>query len=87
MSMIDDILAAVGAAPALPGAKCRNRYALFDPAAKGEDPETVSQRHALAVELCSYCPALTRCRDWLNGLPERQRPVGVIAGEIRQAAA
>jgi len=53
---IDAILAAVGAAPALPGAKCKNRSSLFDPAAKGEDPETVSQRHAQALGLCEHCP-------------------------------
>lgn len=84
MSQLDAILAAVGAAPCLPGAKCRGRHSLFDPAAKGEDPDTVAARHAQAVELCSYCPALDKCRDWLDSLPPQQRPYGVVAGVVRQ---
>jgi hypothetical protein len=87
MSQPNDILAAVGAAPALPGAKCRGRHSLYDPAALGENPDTVAARHALAVELCSYCPALTRCESWFYSLPPRQRPCGVVAGVVREAKA
>ena len=79
-----NILEAVGAAPCLPGAKCRGRHALYDPAVKGEDPDTVAARHALAVELCSYCPALDACRSWVDSLPPRQRPHGVVAGKVRR---
>jgi hypothetical protein len=85
MSQLDAILEAVGAAPCLPGAKCRGRHSLYDPAALGEDPDTVAQRHAQAVELCSYCPAMARCKEWLYGLPPKQRPLGVTAGEVRSA--
>jgi Transcription factor WhiB len=81
----DDILAAVGAAPALPGAKCRGRHHLFDPAAPNEDPETVSQRHAQALGLCRHCPALKRCQDWFYGLPVSKRPAGVVAGVVRES--
>jgi hypothetical protein len=85
-AQLDDLIAAVGAAPALPGAKCRGRHSLYDPAALGEPPDTVAERrHALAVELCSYCPALTRCQEWLASLPPRRRPLGVVAGIVRQA--
>jgi hypothetical protein len=38
MSQLADLLQAVGAAPCLPGARCRGRHALFDPAAACEDP-------------------------------------------------
>jgi hypothetical protein len=84
MSQLDDILAAVGAAPALPGAKCRGRHHLFDPAVPGEDPDNVTARHAQALGLCSHCPALDKCRDWLDSLPPSRRPFGVIAGNVRQ---
>jgi Transcription factor WhiB len=85
MSILDDILAAVGAAPCLPGARCRGRHSLFDPAAPGEDPETVSQRHTQALGLCQHCPALTRCQDWYWSLKPSQRPAGVVAGVVREA--
>jgi hypothetical protein len=82
MSQLDAILEAVGAAPALPGAKCRGRHSLYDAAALGENPDTVAARHALAVELCSYCPALTRCQSWFYGLTPKKRPLGVVAGRV-----
>lgn len=84
-TQLDAVLDAVGAAPCLPGAKCRGRHSLYDPAALGENPDTVAERHALAVELCSYCPSLARCQDWLASLPPRKRPLGVVAGIVRQA--
>jgi hypothetical protein len=82
-SQLDDILAAVGAAPCLPGARCRGRHALFDPAAKDEDPDNVTARHTQALTLCTHCPSLTRCKAWLDGLPVSKRPFGVIAGTVR----
>jgi hypothetical protein len=83
-TQLDDILAAVGAAPALPGAKCRGRHHLFDPAGLSEDPNTVAARHALALSLCEHCPALARCEAWLESLPPRRRPHGVIAGTVKE---
>jgi hypothetical protein len=84
MSQIDDILSAIGAAPALPGALCRNRAALFDPAARGEDPEVVAARHAQAQALCGHCVSLARCEDWYCSLPPSKRPAGVVAGVVRE---
>jgi WhiB family redox-sensing transcriptional regulator len=69
-------------APALPGARCRGRGHLFDPPGPGEHPDAVQARHHQAVQLCNGCPSLTRCADWLDTLPPRQRPRGVIAGRI-----
>jgi len=84
MSQLDAILEAVGAAPCLPGARCRGRHSLFDPTAKGENPDNTAARHAQALTLCEHCPALARCQDWLDNLPARRRPYGVIAGVVRQ---
>jgi hypothetical protein len=84
MSQLDAILDAVGAAPALPGALCRHRHALFDPAAPGENPDDVDARHDLALGLCEYCPTLSRCQEWVENLPPQRRPLGVIAGKVRE---
>jgi WhiB family redox-sensing transcriptional regulator len=80
----ENLLAAIGAAPALPGARCKNRAHLFDPAAPGENPDTVSARHNHAVGLCEHCPSLTRCEAWVSGLKPSQRPLGVVAGQINR---
>lgn len=85
MSQLDAILAAVGAAPCLPGARCRGRHALFDSAAPGEDPDNVTARHTQALTLCTHRPSLTRCKAWLDSLPPRHRPCGVVAGVVREA--
>ncbi len=78
------ILAAVGAAPALPGARCRGRHHLFDEATPDEDPDTVAYRHDHALRLCRSCTALASCEQWFESLPRSQRPSGVIAGQVRQ---
>ncbi|PND54444.1 hypothetical protein CRM90_27995 [Mycobacterium sp. ENV421] len=82
MSILDDLLDAVSAAPCLPGARCRGHHSIFDPAAQGEDPEVVAARHAQAIGLCGRCESLDRCEAWFLGLPKRQRPQGVIAGRL-----
>jgi hypothetical protein len=79
---LDALLDAIGAAPCLPGARCRGRSALFDPPVKGEDPGTVAARHAQAVGLCSHCPSINRCTDWSDSLKPSKRPPGVTAGRI-----
>lgn len=79
----EDLIATLAGVPSLPGARCRGRHHLFDPAAFGENPDTVEQRHTQALGLCSHCPALNSCSDWLDSLPPRQRPHGVIAGQRR----
>jgi hypothetical protein len=80
----ENLLAAIGAAPALPGARCKNRAHLFDGAEPGENPATVEQRHAQALALCSRCDAAKRCLEWFEALPARNRPVGVVAGQINR---
>jgi hypothetical protein len=84
MSQLDDLLEAVGAAPALPGAKCRGMHHLFDAAQSGEDPAVVDQRHTQAQSLCATCGSLSRCRDWVDGLKPSKRPAGVVAGLVWQ---
>jgi Transcription factor WhiB len=84
VSQLDALLEAVGAAPCLPGARCRGRHSLFDPAAPGEDPEIMTARHAQALGLCAHCPALARCQAWIASLPPRRRPYGVVAGIVRE---
>jgi hypothetical protein len=84
MSTLDALLDAIGAAPCLPGARCRSRSHLFDPAAPSEDPEVVAARHAQAIGLCSHCPALDRCRDWYEHLKPSKRPAGVVARQVHQ---
>ena len=85
MSTLDHLIATFAGAPALPGARCRGRHHLFDPAATGEDPDAVEQRHTKALGLCEHCPSLRPCRDWLQSLPRQKKPDGVIAGQIRIA--
>ncbi|WP_256983863.1 WhiB family transcriptional regulator [Rhodococcus sp. 06-221-2] len=70
-----------GSTPDLPGALCRGRWHLFDPAGHGEVPESVTTRQAQAVALCSSCPALAQCHAWILTEPRRLRQ-GVVAGHI-----
>lgn len=71
-----DLLAAVGVAPALPGARCRGKHHLFDDAEKNEAAEVVAQRHAQALQLCSGCTALARAPPGSNPCRRRvARPV------------
>lgn len=75
------LLLAVGA-PVLPGARCRGRSRLFDPARKGERSENVAQRHAQAQQLCAGCPSLEPCAAWVESLKPSKRPGGVVAGRV-----
>lgn len=81
----ESLIASLAGAPALVGARCRGRGHLFDVAERGEDPEVVAARHNQAVGLCQHCPALDRCRAWVNGLPRTKRPEGVVAGRLTQS--
>lgn len=83
MTALDDLLLAIAGAPTLPGARCSGRHHLFDPPTGGEDLAVVEARHAQALGLCERCPALASCRQWVDELPARKRPLGVVAGEIR----
>ena len=68
-------------APSLPGAKCRGTT-IFDEAEPGENPATVTARHAQALNLCLRCPSLGPCQEWFASLTPARRPRGVIAGRI-----
>lgn len=81
MSALDSLLAAVAAAPSLPGASCRGHWDTFDGGHRGEDVESMHQRHALALRVCQRCPELGPCREWFDGLSATERPTGVVAGQ------
>jgi hypothetical protein len=71
------ILDAIAAAPDLRGL-CAWQWDLFD---QVDDPAAVEQ----AIGLCRQCPVLAQCAQWVASLPPRRRPVGVVAGVVRQA--
>lgn len=77
------MLAAIAAAPDLPGARCRGSTDWdWDPHERLEAADSRDARLAAAADECSRCPALAACRTWLHGLPESKRPVGITAGEL-----
>ena len=82
-ALLVDLLAALAGAPALPGARCRGRPHLFDPARPAEAEASVADRHRQALALCAACPSLRRCAAWLDSLPPSKRPAGVVAGTVR----
>lgn len=82
MTQLDTLLLALAGAPALPGARCRGRHHLFDAQNGSESDETVAARHRQAIGLCQHCASLDACREWVDGLPARKRPQGVVAGLI-----
>ncbi|MGH3584020.1 MAG: hypothetical protein ACRDUB_20705 [Mycobacterium sp.] len=82
MSALADLLGALTAAPALPGARCVGNSEVFDPAPIGTTPVAEAEHTSAAVAICSSCPALTACRAWLDGLTPPARPLGVVAGRV-----
>lgn len=84
---LTNLLSALVGAPALPGARCRGRSALFDEQGKDEAPETTEQRHQQALGLCRLCPALASCQTWFDTLKPSWRPPGVVAGRLNQPQA
>lgn len=82
MSGLDDLLGALVGVPVLPGAKCRGRSHLFDPATKAEDVTVTEQRHAQALLLCSGCPSRRPCREWVDSLTPARKPKGVVGGRV-----
>lgn len=81
---LDGILGALLGAVALPGAKCRRRWWLFDEQHPNESEATAAARHTQALGLCSRCPSLDPCRAWFDALPPRERPPGVVAGRVHK---
>jgi DNA-binding XRE family transcriptional regulator len=62
-------------------AACRGRAALMDPPPPrwDDDQNAVDVRRA-ALALCTTCPVLDACREWVLGLPDADDPGGVCAG-------
>ena len=69
--------------PSLPKALCRRQYRLFD----ADDPDQIERENQQreALRLCSRCPELQKCRDYVDALPASQRPHGVVAGVLLPA--
>ncbi|MGP4054288.1 hypothetical protein ACTWP6_05605 [Mycobacterium sp. 4D054] len=79
--------------PALPGARCKGRAADLYERTDSEHRMTgrltkteLDDARRDALRLCAQCPSLAPCRDWLNALPAAQRPRGVVAGQVVNAA-
>jgi hypothetical protein len=81
---IGELLDQLALAPHLEDAACRHREQLYD-AAITRDAGSAAMRAARtqALAICQSCGALDACRQWLNSLPEDQRPIGVVAGTLR----
>lgn len=82
MSAWDDLASTLAGVPLLEGARCKGRPERFD-------VDIRSDREAIdwAVFTCGACPALRKCRGWGDSLPPRQRPSGVVAGQLVDPAA
>ncbi|MCZ0727958.1 hypothetical protein [Mycolicibacterium iranicum] len=84
----DTMRALLAGIPALPGARCKGRSALYERtagehrAAGRTTTEELADARREALRLCETCPALHPCRQYLQGLPIAQRPRGVIAGQV-----
>jgi len=73
------------AAPHLPAARCAGRHKLFDATIEADRAGGAAQldtARAEALRICSGCPEIGPCGRWLDSLPPRQRPLGVVAGRI-----
>jgi hypothetical protein len=68
--------------PRLNGSLCHGRAPEFDFEVDDEDELARAVRRTRAVLACRRCPALEPCREWLDGLPRRQQPSGVVAGRV-----
>jgi WhiB family transcriptional regulator, redox-sensing transcriptional regulator len=75
---------AQGTIPHLNGARCRSHAGLFDQTIAGEpgdwfgDDLRYARKAAQAV--CASCPVLAQCDAWVQSLPRRQRPLGIVGG-------
>jgi hypothetical protein len=78
---LDALLLAINA-PDLASAACRGRHELFD-LRPVSDPGREDIEHA-ALEICRSCPMQRDCRAWWLSLDLRDRPLGVVAGEIHR---
>lgn len=83
---LTDLLDSLGGLPVLPGARCRHRWELFDATiheGRGAPTTAVLDARNEALAICNSCPALAACAAWVESLPPRHRPHGVIAGQVR----
>lgn len=78
------LLSSLAGVPVLRGARCRGKHHLFDPQGEDEPDETADARHLQALGLCAACPAIAACETWFESLPPRDRPLGVIAGQLNR---
>jgi hypothetical protein len=67
--------------PRLEDARCKGRWDLFDPPADS-DPDDLAYANAAAAQECEQCPAMEACLRWIEGLPKRERPTGIVAGRV-----
>lgn len=73
--------------PRLEGAACQGLWPAFESANPEENPDEVAYRHTTALATCRRCPALDACAEWASGLRGRDRPDGIVAGQIPQRKA
>jgi hypothetical protein len=78
----ESLTAALAGVPKLPDAACRGMHRLFDPGERDEPAEVVAERHEAALHICASCACFADCRSWLESLPARRRPSGVVAGLV-----
>lgn len=82
MSAWEDLAGALAGVPLLEGARCKGRPERFD-------LDVRSDREAIdwATFTCRACPELRKCRRWVDSLPPRQWPSGVVAERLMDPAA
>lgn len=71
----ESLTAALAGTPDLSGARCAGRSQWWD---EVDDAEIVDYTRSQ----CQTCPALTACAAWLETLPPRLKPCGVVAGKV-----
>jgi hypothetical protein len=78
-----ELLAELAAStPRLDLAACRGQWELFDSTRVRAGRHVLEQARAEALGICAQCPALAACGEWLESLPRRRRPKGVVAGRL-----
>jgi hypothetical protein len=88
VSPLDRLLVELAGAPALPGAACKGMAPLYERTVDerrvdGRPTKTeLENARSEALGLCNACPALDRCRAWLDSQRVTRRPRGVVAGQV-----
>jgi hypothetical protein len=82
--MADSTLTALLVAPDMPDAECAGQWTLFDPPEPGEPTDSVKVRQLAALTLCRRCTEIQRCTEWVDSLPPRHQPLGVVAARITE---